>query len=886
MNGSILTNRGAMVALQTMKSINKDLGGVQDMISTGKKVANSKDNAAIWAISSVMESDVSGFKAVSDSLALGQSTVSVARNAAEQVKDSLVEIKDKIISSQEENVDRDKIQEDVDAIRSQIKSIVGASQFNGLNLLKGSEDLEVLSSLDRASNGSTTTSAISVDAKSLDSGTAADSVVGTDVVQAVNTDPTTTVAFTDGADTAVTNDTQTLSTFSTGEETYTFATGTDGSLDEGDSVAFSFTDTTDTLTLTYQATATGSTSTSGEDLSSYLATAYTAYSNSLDSDTGNDDSNFNANTGVYTHAKGTFTVSGTNPENVAVLSLSDNAGTLTVTNNRDNDITFSKTAETDRAQFDAADVTNEAIGTTTSYQLELTGTGEGLQSDDKFTVDLNSTVDGGTNEGQLSLEISGAALTQDQLADTIERVFNAYKSGDFDSTTNTAGAAASDAGITTTTTAGLVTVNGANVQLTYDGAVAGTLTEAAYLDNLNGGDDTSPDTAQDLAFTRTGSGNVTFDNDATGGGTNATYTLNTTFEVGSDATAADFTVTQTTGGTVVEGVTTGSVSAGTFDTTDGYAKIDVDNAATLGDTLSITIAGVNDGDPITYTAGASESAEDVAAAFTANINTALATAGIEDVVASSDSAGVVEIKNFNTTSTRDVSDVGVVNELSGAASAEDTNGDAITSIAAGTQGNVEFAATSITEGDTYSITVGSTTSSYVARDGDDLNDVGRNLEGLIKLNSSDDITVDFTAVDDPDSTNSTLSITNNSSSSLAFTTTVKSGGTAGGGLELLDDIDVTTASKAEGSLDLIEGLIEVAIDAAASYGSSEKRLDNQQDFISKLTDSLQSGIGSLVDANLEETSARLQALQVQQQLGTQALSIANQAPQNILSLFR
>ena len=53
-----------------------------------------------------------------------------------------------------------------------------------------------------------------------------------------------------------------------------------------------------------------------------------------------------------------------------------------------------------------------------------------------------------------------------------------------------------------------------------------------------------------------------------------------------------------------------------------------------------------------------------------------------------------------------------------------------------------------------------------------------------------------------------------------------------------------------------------------------------------LADSLTSGIGSLVDADMEEASARLQALQVQQQLGVQALSIANQAPQQLLSLFR
>ena len=53
-----------------------------------------------------------------------------------------------------------------------------------------------------------------------------------------------------------------------------------------------------------------------------------------------------------------------------------------------------------------------------------------------------------------------------------------------------------------------------------------------------------------------------------------------------------------------------------------------------------------------------------------------------------------------------------------------------------------------------------------------------------------------------------------------------------------------------------------------------------------MTDAIKSGIGTLIDADMEEASARLQALQVQQQLATQSLSIANQAPQNILSLFQ
>ena len=81
-------------------------------------------------------------------------------------------------------------------------------------------------------------------------------------------------------------------------------------------------------------------------------------------------------------------------------------------------------------------------------------------------------------------------------------------------------------------------------------------------------------------------------------------------------------------------------------------------------------------------------------------------------------------------------------------------------------------------------------------------------------------------------------------------------------------------------------MIQNSIDSAASFGSAQGRIETQANFISGLTDSLKSGIGTLVDANMEEASARLQALQVQQQLGVQALSIANQAPQSLLSLFR
>jgi flagellin len=74
--------------------------------------------------------------------------------------------------------------------------------------------------------------------------------------------------------------------------------------------------------------------------------------------------------------------------------------------------------------------------------------------------------------------------------------------------------------------------------------------------------------------------------------------------------------------------------------------------------------------------------------------------------------------------------------------------------------------------------------------------------------------------------------------------------------------------------------------ALGNLGSQSKAISNHNTFVQQLSDQLTTGVGNLVDADLAKESARLQALQVQQQLGTQALSIANQAPQIILSLFK
>jgi flagellin len=80
--------------------------------------------------------------------------------------------------------------------------------------------------------------------------------------------------------------------------------------------------------------------------------------------------------------------------------------------------------------------------------------------------------------------------------------------------------------------------------------------------------------------------------------------------------------------------------------------------------------------------------------------------------------------------------------------------------------------------------------------------------------------------------------------------------------------------------------LSAMINSAANLGALKSRIDSQSDFVRVLMEAVERGVGTLVDADMTEESTKLQALQVQQQLGVQSLSIANQSSQNILSLFK
>lgn len=100
------------------------------------------------------------------------------------------------------------------------------------------------------------------------------------------------------------------------------------------------------------------------------------------------------------------------------------------------------------------------------------------------------------------------------------------------------------------------------------------------------------------------------------------------------------------------------------------------------------------------------------------------------------------------------------------------------------------------------------------------------------------------------------------------------------------DISSMTPADLATAISGVDEVLQDMTDAGADLGALNKRIDMQADFVNDLSSSFEKGIGRLVDADMNEESTRLKALQTQQQLGVQSLSIANSNSENILSLFR
>ncbi len=154
-----------------------------------------------------------------------------------------------------------------------------------------------------------------------------------------------------------------------------------------------------------------------------------------------------------------------------------------------------------------------------------------------------------------------------------------------------------------------------------------------------------------------------------------------------------------------------------------------------------------------------------------------------------------------------------------------------------------------------------------------------------------------------DTSTSTLVDTNDASNGLLtgdITVTQPSGtGTTSATYYLVDANSTTAASGTEialssttsdddldGMISAVDSMLESMTDAAATLGAANSRIEMQDAFVADLMDVIDKGVGRLVDADMNEESTKLKALQTQQQLGIQALSIANSNSENVLQLFR
>ncbi|RMC35533.1 flagellin [Paracoccus alkanivorans] len=170
---SILTNNGAIIALQTLKMTNKYLAKTQNEISTGKKINTAADGSAVWSVAKTMESDRDMFKVIGDGLNVATEVVSTARANAKEIVDDLDKIKQRLGASfnpdQDAKTNWNEIKELVDGIKGKINN----AQISGVNLLKkdgigaGKNTYTVLASLDR-SYGKVTTEQTVINVESAD----------------------------------------------------------------------------------------------------------------------------------------------------------------------------------------------------------------------------------------------------------------------------------------------------------------------------------------------------------------------------------------------------------------------------------------------------------------------------------------------------------------------------------------------------------------------------------------------------------------------------------------------------------------------------------------------------------------------------------------------
>src|SRR6202789_948297 len=141
MSFSVNTNTGAMTALQYLNQTQGQLAQTQSAINSGLKVADARDNGALYAIAQNERGDVAGYQSVLNSINNGTSTIDVALSAGQSISDLLIQLKQQALSASDASLDtasRQALNASFQALLGQITTIVKGAEFNGANLVNGS----------------------------------------------------------------------------------------------------------------------------------------------------------------------------------------------------------------------------------------------------------------------------------------------------------------------------------------------------------------------------------------------------------------------------------------------------------------------------------------------------------------------------------------------------------------------------------------------------------------------------------------------------------------------------------------------------------------------------------------------------------------------------
>ena len=154
---SIMTNAGAMTALQALKATNKGIDTTQNRISTGLRVSEASQNAAYWSIATTMRSDNKVLSTVQDALGLGAGMVDTAYTATETVIEYVDQIKTKVAAATQGGLDKAKIQKEINELIEGIKNVVSSASYGGSNWLSTEDStpasVDIVNSFTRNANG-------------------------------------------------------------------------------------------------------------------------------------------------------------------------------------------------------------------------------------------------------------------------------------------------------------------------------------------------------------------------------------------------------------------------------------------------------------------------------------------------------------------------------------------------------------------------------------------------------------------------------------------------------------------------------------------------------------------------------------------------------------